>query len=104
MTSIPGIDNLPPTPSIQGLADMDTGITGWTVPTEMATAAARNIRVCRIGFLPDTGIGSLHLKDEKVCGGRHLFRHVVEPEDALDHKHNSLVAGVAQSSQGWMHR
>src|SRR5262245_5332790 len=26
-----------------------------------------------------------------------LSAHVVEPEDALDHKHNSLVAGVAQS-------
>src|SRR5262245_46977103 len=26
-----------------------------------------------------------------------LSTHVVEPEDALDHKHNSLVAGVAQS-------
>src|SRR5215470_3918975 len=26
-----------------------------------------------------------------------LSAHVVEPEDALDHKHNSLVASVAQS-------
>jgi hypothetical protein len=25
-------------------------------------------------------------------------RHVVKAEDALDHKHNSLVAGVAQSA------
>ena len=29
-----------------------------------------------------------------------LSAHVVEPEDALDHKHNSLVASVAQSVLG----
>src|SRR5262249_28115126 len=29
-----------------------------------------------------------------------LSAHVVEPEDALDHKHNALVASVAQSVLG----
>ena len=29
-----------------------------------------------------------------------LSAHVVEPEDALDHKHNSLVATTAQSVLG----